>query len=80
MKNCKMSTQSSENNGNKKASNSLMTISKKQSIEPLLNKHGTTSSRDSIKTNHSGSKTRPKSPSLSIGISTKTSSKTPAIH
>ena len=78
--NSKMSTQDSENNGSKKASNSLMTISKMQSTEQLPNNLGTTSSKDLMKTNHFGSKTRPKSASQNIDNSIKTFSRIPAIH
>ena len=75
-----MSTQDSENNGSKKASNSLMTISKMQSTEQLPSNLGITSSKDLMKTNHFGSKTRPKSASQNMDNSIKTFSRIPAIH
>ena len=70
---------SSESNGNNKANNLLMRILKMLSTEPPLNNHGTTSSKDSIKTNPSGSSPNLTSLSLNTKNSTKTSLRTLAI-
>lgn len=70
---------SSENNGNNKANNSLMKILKTLSTEPPLNNHGTTSSKDSMKTNLSGSSPNLKFLSPNTNNSIKTYLRTLAI-
>lgn len=79
-KNSPTNRQNSRNNGKPKENNSPKMISKTLSTEPPPSSHGITSSKDLMKTNHSGSETRPKSLKLNTEISTKTSSRTPAIH
>ena len=77
--NLQMNMKHWKNNGKLKEKISLTTKSRTLSTEPPPNKPGTTSLKDSMKTNPSGSKTRPKLPSHSTENSTKMSLRTPAI-
>lgn len=75
MKILKSNTKNLEKNGKKKENNSLMMTLKILSIEQLLNKLGTTSTKDWMKINHCGWKKRAKLLNLNTDNSTKMSSR-----